>query len=111
MNCMYSLLYMYLLKYCIFPPKDNKGKWFKHVCTELYLIIGNAEQDQPLLVFIGNTSGDLSSIFYGYFNNGTGRYWLQLEPPRLLNILRIEHNNTIKDVMTLCEILVYDKGL
>ena len=77
----------------------------------LYFTVANIAQYQPLSVSIGNKSGDLSSIFNGNDNDGTGRYWLQLAPPRLFNTLHIEHNNVAQDVLTLCEILVYDTGL
>ena len=82
-----------------------------NVQNTLYLTERNQDQNQPLFVYIGNSSGDLSGMYYGSSNDGTGRYWLQLDPPRLLNTIRIEHNNTAQHVLVLCEILVYDKGL
>ena len=106
------LLYTFISKYCLYYPNPRCNEInFLKTRMLLYFTVANKAQYQPLSVSIGNTSGDLSIIFNGTGNDGTGRYWLHLAPPRLFNTLHIEHTNVAQNVLTLCEILVYDTGL
>ena len=71
----------------------------------------NMNQSQAFKVEIRNSSlHDFEVIYNGNPNNGTGRYWIEIYPPRLLQYLRIAHKHDIIDVMTICEVLVYDLG-
>ena len=70
--------------------------------------LGYESYSRPLTVLVGNTTTSDTIVHTGYPNDIGGNYWIELDPPMLLETIRVENNVTSR--MALCEILVYDTG-
>lgn len=76
----------------------------------------NSKQSKPFVVTVGNSTETTTIEVYSggpndkIRNETNDSYWIVFDQPRLISLLRIEHRSTITNVMTVCEVFVYDTG-
>lgn len=97
------MMYNKLFRFVKVPTQQN------FICR-IFLKDQNMLQERPFAIFVGNKTSELQrqKIYKGNPNSGPSMYWIVLNPPRLLQYVRIEQNTGT--TMKVCEVLVYDAG-